>query len=111
MNAVDSKWRRAALLAAGAALFGAATFLAPASGEAATYEGYGDTGWGFDNKRDCCEEAVWLAQDNAAASCEDAGGQPKVRSGSARGSCDWDADGDAFNRVYRCKARARVDCR
>jgi hypothetical protein len=111
MNAMHTKWRRALLQAAGAGMLGASMLLAPAAASAATYEGYGDTGWSHDNKRDCCEDAVWLAQDNAAASCEDAGGQPKLRSGSARGSCDWDADGNSFDRVYRCKARARVECR
>lgn len=78
---------------------------------AATYYGWGDTGWTFDNKRDCCDEAVWLAQDQAAAACEAAGGRPRMRSGTSRGTCDWDARGGTFDRVYRCTARSSADCR
>jgi len=78
---------------------------------ATSYKGWGDTGWTHDNKRDCCEDAVWLAQDDGAYQCETAGGVPKVRSGSARGLCDWDARGDGRNRVYRCTADAEVYCR
>lgn len=78
---------------------------------ATSYEGYGDTGWTFDNKRDCCEEAVWLAQEDSIRRCEEAGGVPRVRSGSTRGLCDWDARGDSWNRVYRCTATSSVYCR
>lgn len=94
-----------------AALLAAGVFLLPAVSSATSYEGYGDTGWSHDNKRDCCDDAVWLAQEHAILACEDAGGQPRVRSGSARGSCDWDAKGASYDRVYRCTARTRVDCR
>ena len=41
----------------------------------------------------------------------DAGGAPKVRSGSTRGLCDWDARGDGNDRIYRCTATADVYCR
>jgi hypothetical protein len=92
-------------------LVAAAFVLAPVVAAAATYEGYGDTGWYFDNKRDCCEEAVWLAQDNAIGACEAAGGVARVSSGTARGSCSSDARGNSSNRVYRCTARTRVNCR
>lgn len=88
-----------------------ALLAAPGLAEAASYKGWGDTGWNFDNKRDCCEEAVWLAQEDSIRQCLDAGGRPKVRSGSTRGLCDWDAEGSSFDRVYRCTANSEVYCR
>ena len=78
---------------------------------AESYQGWGDTGWEFDNKRDCCEEAVWLAQEDSARLCEMSGGHPRIRSGSARGLCDWDSRGSGYDRLYRCTARADVYCR
>ena len=100
-----------ARLPLGAALLAAAVLLTPAVGLATSFEGYGETGWDYDNKRDCCDDAVYFAQDHAIAYCEESGGQARVRSGSARGSCDWDARGASYDRVYRCTARTRVDCR
>ena len=78
---------------------------------AGSYYGWGDTGWAFYDKRECCEEAVWLAQEESISLCENAGGHAKVRSGSTRGMCDWDARGDSRDRVYRCTAKANVLCR
>lgn len=98
---------RAPLLLLGAA-FALMLDARPAS---ASYPGYGDTGWTHDNKRDCCEDAGWLAQEDSALRCQDAGGRPKVRSGSIRAQCDWDAQGGGRDRVYRCTARTSVDCR
>ena len=78
---------------------------------ATSYKGWGDTGWNFYDKRECCEEAVWLAQEDSIRLCEMAGGNAKVRSGSTRGLCDWDARGGTRDRVYRCTANAEVYCR
>jgi hypothetical protein len=78
---------------------------------AVEYQGYGDTGWNWYDKRDCCEEAVALAQDHSILQCENAGGTAKIRSGSSRGLCDWDARGDGFDRIYRCTASTAVYCR
>lgn len=78
---------------------------------AVEYQGYGDTGWTRYDKRECCEEAVLLAQDDSMRQCENAGGVPKIRSGSSRGLCDWDARGDGYDRVYRCTASTAVYCR
>jgi len=78
---------------------------------ALAYQGWGDTGWNWYDKRDCCEEAVWLAQEASIRACEDAGGTAKVRSGSTRGLCDWDARGDGRDRLYRCTADTDVLCR
>jgi hypothetical protein len=77
---------------------------------AAEYEGSGDTGWNWDNQRDCCDDAVSLAQNDSAVRCRDSGGAPRINPGSARGMCDWDAQGDLDNQVYRCRATANVAC-
>jgi hypothetical protein len=74
------------------------------------YEGNGDTGWMWDNERDCCDDAVTRAQNDSAARCSTSGGEPKVRPGQARGMCDWDTQGDGDNQVYRCTATATVSC-
>lgn len=114
MNTVHGDRRTQALSTLGtlgAALVAATVLLAPAVCSATSFEGYGETGWDYDNKRDCCDDAVYFAQDHAIASCQDSGGQARIRQGSSRGSCDWDARGPSYDRVYRCTARTRVDCR
>jgi hypothetical protein len=83
----------------------------PAPALAEYFAGYGDTGWSFDNKRDCCDEAIALAQDHSMLLCENAGGHARVRSGSRRGNCESDARGNGRHRIYRCTARADVYCR
>lgn len=76
---------------------------------AAAVEGSGDTGWTENNKRDCCTDAISLAQQDSADRCQDTGGQPKIVGN--RGFCDWDAQGDDDDdTVYRCTATAEVDC-
>ena len=100
---------RATRLLLGAAVVSVVLASGPAFAE--SYQGWGDTGWNHDNKRDCCEDAIWLAQDDSMALCEMSGGHPKVPSGSARGLCDWDTRGSGRDRVYRCTARADVYCR
>jgi len=88
-----------------------AATLAAVPALATEYKGWGDTGWNWYDKRGCCEEAVWLAQEDSIGQCENAGGTAKVRSGSTRGLCDWDARGDARDRIYRCTANTSVYCR
>ena len=77
---------------------------------AAAYIGSGDTGWTENNQRDCCADAVGLAQDNSAAMCENSGGRPKINRSFDRGLCNWDTQGDDDDPVYRCTATADVDC-
>ena len=77
---------------------------------AESYQGSGDTGWTEDNQRDCCDDAVDLAQQNSAAMCRNAGGEPRMHFSSNRGLCDWDEDGDGDDQVFRCTATAEVDC-
>lgn len=74
------------------------------------YEGYGDTGWTEDNKRDCCDDAVDLAQQDSAGQCRAAGGNPRSARGLDRGLCDWDVQGDDDDATYRCTAKAEVPC-
>jgi hypothetical protein len=94
-----------------AAAISVAALLGAAPALAGSYYGYGDTGWDFYDKRECCEEAVWLAQENSMQLCENAGGEPKVPSGSTRGLCDTDSRGSGRDRIYRCTAKANVYCR
>ena len=103
-------FHRSALVLA-AVLTGAFLLGEAATALAASYYGYGDTGWTHVNKRDCCEDAGWLAQDDSAWQCETAGGHPRIAGGSVRADCDWDTRGTGRNRVYRCTARANVYCR
>ena len=78
---------------------------------AAEYEGAGNTGWIWNNQRDCCDDAVAIAQQDSAVRCRDSGGVPKIPGGLARGMCDWETQGDTLDRVYRCTATANVPCR
>ena len=104
MSDVYSIARRAVLIAA-LLLMSAATHAV-----AAEYEGAANTGWVWDNQRDCCDDAVALAQQDSAVRCRDAGGAPRIPGGLARGMCDWEVQGDVEGRMYRCTATANVPC-
>jgi len=79
---------------------------------AAQFPGWGDTGFTFYSKRDCCAEAIALAQEDSAARCVTSGGIPKPTSGTRRGSCQWEWTTDAsYRQVYRCVSEAAVWCR
>ena len=85
--------------------------LASAAG-ATNFTGYGETGWNYDNKGYCCEDALQAAQDHGASSCEASGGHANIRGNSVRGRCDWETSrGRDGGRVYRCTATASVSCR
>lgn len=77
----------------------------------AQYPGWGETDWCCYSKRECCDEAIALAQEASARNCETTGGTARP-SGARRGSCSWewtqDADGNA---IYRCVSEAAVWCR
>jgi hypothetical protein len=104
--------RRAALAAIVALL--AFVPLTPGTAVPASYAGFGDTGWNFEDKRICCQSAVSLAQSESIRLCERAGGDarlfPAGNTKGTRGLCDWDGKGNGFNRVYRCIARTDVHC-
>jgi hypothetical protein len=79
---------------------------------AAQYEGWGDTGWVYASKRDCCAGAIALAYEDSEARCLQAGGLPRQTSGVRRGSCQWDWTTDASGaQLYRCHSEAAVHCR
>jgi hypothetical protein len=78
---------------------------------ASNYTGYGDTGFAHTSKAKCCEDAVFIAQDNSAADCERAGGYPDFRRTSARGRCNWETRRGNGRTVYRCTATSSVYCR
>ena len=83
-----------------------------AEGWGAQYPGWGDTGWVYASKRDCCNAAIAIAQEYSAEACINSGGVPRLKSGVQRGTCDWqwmqDAEG---NILHRCSGEAAVWCR
>jgi hypothetical protein len=86
--------------------------VAPLTARAEQYQGWGDTGWVYASKRECCDAAIAIAQDYSAAACETSGGVPRpFMGGGQRGVCksDWtQSDGGL---LYRCYAEAAVWCR
>ena len=91
----------------------AAVVLCAAVVEAAQYPGWGDTGWIYASKRECCNEAIDIAAEYSANACVTAGGMPRPFAGaSQRGTCssEWNQDGDG-NMMYRCYGEASVWCR
>jgi len=81
---------------------------------AAQYPGYGDTRWIHAGKRDCCNEAIALAQNESAAACRNVGGTPSPTRGGVqrRGFCQWESavDDDGVT-LFRCYAEASIWCR
>ncbi len=88
-----------------------AVLLTAAPLQAAQYPGWGETGWCCYSKRECCDEAIAIAQEASAWNCEMAGGTPRP-SGSRRGSCSWELTQDeSGSAIYRCASEAVVHCR
>lgn len=86
--------------------------LTAASAHAGTFAGYATTGFEYTNKAECCEDAIFAAQDNAALDCERSGGYPNLRANSARGRCDWATKRGSDGRsVFKCAANVNVPCR
>jgi hypothetical protein len=78
----------------------------------AEFDGWGDTGWVYASKRDCCNGAIAIAQQYSATACLDSGGEPRPPMGGGRGSCssEWSQNADG-SILYRCYAEASVWCR
>ena len=98
--------RRVALGAAG-------LVLVAAGAPAAQYPGWGDTGWVYASKRECCNAAIDLAASYSSQACLTVGGVPSPFAGaSQRGTCSaqWMQDEDG-NLLYRCYGEASVWCR
>ena len=99
----------------GVRIFVVATFVlfTGAIAGAAQYPGWGDTGWIYASKRECCNEAIDIAADYSADACRTAGGIPRPFAGaSQRGTCsaEWSQDEDG-TMMYRCSGEAAVWCR
>jgi hypothetical protein len=88
--------------------------LAASDAAAGQYPGRGDTGWVLAGKRDCCNEAIALAQQDSAAVCHSVGGSPNPMRGGVqrRGYCQWESavGNDGLTR-FHCWAEATIPCR
>ncbi len=87
--------------------------LAATTAGAAQYPGWGDTGWVYASKRECCAAAINIAAGYSADACVTAGGVPRPFAGaSQRGTCssEWQQDENGA-RLYRCYGEASVWCR
>jgi hypothetical protein len=101
--------RRAILVAFAAA----ALFVMPLDARAAQYPGWGDTGWVYASKRDCCDAAIAIAQEYSAQACINTGGVPRpLTGGGRRGSCssEWIQDSEG-GILWRCYGEASIWCR
>ena len=79
---------------------------------AAQYPGWGDTGWVWASKRECCAAAIDIAAEYSAQACLTAGGVPKTfRGGSQRGTCNSEWMQYEGSLLYRCYGEASVWCR
>src|SRR5262245_49926550 len=95
------------------ALAGTTLLLLTATGaRAAQYPGWGDTGWVYASKRECCNAAIEIAAQYSAQACVTAGGVPKSFAGSSqRGTCSAEWMQGQGGLVYRCYGEASVWCR
>jgi hypothetical protein len=80
---------------------------------ATEYPGWGDTGWVYASKYQCCNQAIAIAAQYSAQACVTAGGSPQsFAGGGQRGSCtsEFQQD-DTGSMMYRCYGEASVWCR
>ena len=87
-------------------------FVTAVGAEASEYPGWGDTGWVYENKRDCCNDAIAIASQYSEQACTTSGGRPSpFVGGGQRGSCSsqWEQDGNG-NMMYRCYGETSVWC-
>lgn len=85
----------------------------PGTARATQYSGWGDTGWVYASKRECCNAAIALAAQYSEQACITAGGVPRsFAGGNQRGTCsaEWMQDDDG-SMLYRCYGEAAVWCR
>ena len=79
---------------------------------ASEYPGWGDTGWVYETKRDCCNDGIAIASQYSEQACVNSGGRPSpFVGGGQRGSCSaqYNQDGNG-NILYRCYGEASVWC-
>ena len=79
---------------------------------ASEYPGWGDTGWVYENKRECCNEAIGIASQYSEQECNTSGGRPSPFEGVGnRGTCSWQMTQDGYgNTLNRCYGQAAVWC-
>lgn len=78
---------------------------------ATEYPGWGDTGWVYESKSACCNDAIAIASQYSEGACTTSGGRPSPFEGVQQGTCSWqwNQDGDG-NTVYRCYGQSTVWC-
>ena|SRR5215831_18503695 len=79
---------------------------------ASEYPGWGDTGWVYASKRDCCNAAISIASQYSEQACMTAGGRPSpFAGGMQQGSCSsqWTQDADG-NVLWRCYGESAIWC-
>ena len=90
----------------------AALVLVAGGVHAAQYPGWGDTGWVYASKRECCNAAIVIAAQYSADACVTAGGVPRSFAGaSQRGTCSSEWMQQEGGLLYRCYGEASVWCR
>jgi hypothetical protein len=80
--------------------------------QATEYPGWGDTGWVYESKRECCNYAIGIASQYSEQACSTSGGLPSpFDGGGQRGSCSaqWTQDASGYL-MYRCYGEASVWC-
>jgi len=91
---------------AGALILGAGFLLVGAAvTRAAEYPGWGDTGWEYASKRECCAAAIEIAASYSATACTNSGGVPRpFRGATEQGTCsaEWTQDENG-SLLYRCR--------
>jgi len=100
-------------LSANAAILAVGLLLGSAVGvRASEYPGWGDTGWVYASKRNCCNSAIAIASQYSEDACTNSGGVPSpFVGGGQRGSCSsqWTQDGNGYV-MYRCYGEASIWC-
>jgi hypothetical protein len=91
----------------------AIVLVAATAARAEQYQAWGDTGWVYASKRDCCDAALAIAQEYSADMCITAGGVPRPPfGGGRRGTCTSDfMQDEAGGMLYRCYGEAAIWCR
>jgi hypothetical protein len=90
----------------------ALVLLAATRAGAAQYPGWGDTGWVYASKRECCNAAIDIAAEYSAQACITVGGIPRSFAGSSqRGTCKAEWMQYEGSLLYRCYGEASVWCR
>ena len=78
---------------------------------ASEYPGWGDTGWVYESKSACCNDAIAIAAQYSEQACTTSGGMPSPFDGTQQGTCSWQWNQDGYgNTMYRCYGQSTVWC-